>query len=408
MPHTNIIQDAILASPVNKSTLATNINDRLAYVLDGLNVQDFTAANALAVIYQGKVWRLDAADTTSAHDGVTVLVTLDSKRFKANAIDGQSKGVWAVTEFRNGGPASPTAGDMYGVGTSPTGTFAAQSNKIAIALTGGASPVWAFVTPTEGLIAFDKTRDVYRSYTGSAWVDGLQNAFVTGGVPAESLAVPTFIVENATATPPGSPTDGQYYVVAAGATGAWAGQDNKVAKRVSGAWTYYTAAEGWQAWDKTSKRMKIYSSGVWGDFTRPKIVAYPSLQVRSADLTFSGSAITTTTPTNTLGVQLFPEGLNLSQYALAKAGNRLLIRVQGMTITVTTGFWGGLAVFVDGEVNARARMWRLTGDVAGTLNSHLFELEIAVGDTNLHTYNIRVSGSGVLRDATLQFVEIEP
>lgn len=46
------------------------------------------------------------------------------------------------------------------------------------------------------------------------------------------------------AAPPGSPADGDCYLVAASATGAWAGQDGKIAFYRSSAWVFLTAKEG--------------------------------------------------------------------------------------------------------------------------------------------------------------------
>lgn len=46
-------------------------------------------------------------------------------------------------------------------------------------------------------------------------------------------------------TPPGSPANGDRYHVGASATGAWAGQDGKIAVRRAGAWVFYTPKEGW-------------------------------------------------------------------------------------------------------------------------------------------------------------------
>lgn len=45
--------------------------------------------------------------------------------------------------------------------------------------------------------------------------------------------------------PPGSPVNGDRYLIAAGATGAWAGKDGQIAVRVSGAWEYYIPLVGW-------------------------------------------------------------------------------------------------------------------------------------------------------------------
>lgn len=46
------------------------------------------------------------------------------------------------------------------------------------------------------------------------------------------------------ATPPGSPADGDAYIVAGSPTGAWAGQAGKIAFYVSTAWDFITPTEG--------------------------------------------------------------------------------------------------------------------------------------------------------------------
>lgn len=48
--------------------------------------------------------------------------------------------------------------------------------------------------------------------------------------------------------PPGSPADGDRYIVAASPTGAWAGQAAKIAAYQDGAWAFYAPKEGWFAW----------------------------------------------------------------------------------------------------------------------------------------------------------------
>lgn len=54
-----------------------------------------------------------------------------------------------------------------------------------------------------------------------------------------------------TATPPASPADGNTYLIAASATGAWVGLDGKIARwstaLTTPAWEIYTPKKGWQA-----------------------------------------------------------------------------------------------------------------------------------------------------------------
>ena len=56
------------------------------------------------------------------------------------------------------------------------------------------------------------------------------------------------VVSKTVATPPGSPTAGMRYIVAAAATGVWTGQAGKVALYLGSAWGFRTAPVGTLAW----------------------------------------------------------------------------------------------------------------------------------------------------------------
>ena len=56
------------------------------------------------------------------------------------------------------------------------------------------------------------------------------------------------------AAPPGSPTDGSRYIVASGATGAWAGWDLNVAFWVDGSWMRLIPRVGWIAYSVAYRR----------------------------------------------------------------------------------------------------------------------------------------------------------
>ena len=69
----------------------------------------------------------------------------------------------------------------------------------------------------------------------------------------------------ALATPPGSPTEGQRWIVAAAATGAWVGQSGKIAAWQDGAWVFYAPLDGWSAVDISSDTPLLYNAGtgIW-------------------------------------------------------------------------------------------------------------------------------------------------
>jgi hypothetical protein len=80
-------------------------------------------------------------------------------------------------------------------------------------------------------------------------------------------------VENMTlATPPGSPTNGDMYVVAVSPTGAWVGQTNNIAYwaidpqdgvATTGIWEFYTPQIGWTVFDNNSLLTWKFNGTVW-------------------------------------------------------------------------------------------------------------------------------------------------
>ena len=63
--------------------------------------------------------------------------------------------------------------------------------------------------------------------------------------------------------PPASPADGARYIVASGATGAWAGWDLNVAYRVDGAWMRLVPRPGWQAWVVDEASFLAWDGSAW-------------------------------------------------------------------------------------------------------------------------------------------------
>jgi Protein of unknown function (DUF2793) len=63
--------------------------------------------------------------------------------------------------------------------------------------------------------------------------------------------------------PPASPTEGDRYIVAAGATGAWAGNDGKLAAWQDGAWMFYAPLEGWLAWVADEDALLAWDGTAW-------------------------------------------------------------------------------------------------------------------------------------------------
>jgi hypothetical protein len=71
-----------------------------------------------------------------------------------------------MQEILNTPPVSPTVGDLYLVGTSPTGDFASHDNKIAQYLTGG----WQFYTPFKWMDVIIDSLNERMIFNGTGWV----------------------------------------------------------------------------------------------------------------------------------------------------------------------------------------------------------------------------------------------
>ena len=78
--------------------------------------------------------------------------------------------------------------------------------------------------------------------------------------------VQLLVLDKDLASPPGSPTDGSRYIVAASPTGAWAGQAGKIAAWQDGTWLFYTPREGWLAWVADEDKIYAYTGTAWAEF----------------------------------------------------------------------------------------------------------------------------------------------
>jgi hypothetical protein len=72
-----------------------------------------------------------------------------------------------------------------------------------------------------------------------------------------------FIVKDRMTTPPGSPIDGDAYIITATATGAWAGKENQLALRIGTSWHYVVPIEGTVAYVQDENSDYRYSGSAW-------------------------------------------------------------------------------------------------------------------------------------------------
>ena len=71
------------------------------------------------------------------------------------------------------------------------------------------------------------------------------------------------ILDRDLTAPPGSPADGDRYIVASGGTGDWAGWDLNVALWTDGAWLRLPPRTGWRAWVEDEGLLLVYDGAAW-------------------------------------------------------------------------------------------------------------------------------------------------
>lgn len=149
-------------------------------------------------------------------------------------------------------PGSPTDGDTYIVAATATGAWAGKEAKITV-YAGG---TWLFVTPRDGFTAWVSSAQAYKRYDATS-----PAAWRLGSVSLPEGLAPQSIISDALTAPPGSPADGDAYIVAATATGAWTGQEKKIAIRLAAAWQFLTPRDGFTVWCISATAYKRWDLG---------------------------------------------------------------------------------------------------------------------------------------------------
>ena len=68
------------------------------------------------------------------------------------------------------------------------------------------------------------------------------------------------------AAPPADPQEGQAWLVAASASGAWAGHEGEMAVWSDGVWRFHAPAAGWIVLVRDENRLIVYNGVLWRDF----------------------------------------------------------------------------------------------------------------------------------------------
>lgn len=105
-------------------------------------------------------------------------------------------------------------------------------------------------------------------------------------------------------TPPSAPVDGDMYVIGTAPTGLWAGQGNKVANLINGAWAFVPPFEGFRVYNQaTEGDWRFTSAGSWA----PQSVSpsdswgWQNFQNTSGPLTLASAGVWYSLPNDALG-----------------------------------------------------------------------------------------------------------
>lgn len=139
----------------SKSALRSYLQARQALVLVSASeilTIDVGSTVAIMLATTGAAYRYDATDTTTAHNGTTVLVDSTGRRFKLATPSALRANVYTniISASLTAPPGSPAEGDAYIVAPAATGAWATHDNTVAV----WSSGAWWFDIPRPGAFAW--------------------------------------------------------------------------------------------------------------------------------------------------------------------------------------------------------------------------------------------------------------
>jgi hypothetical protein len=147
------------------------------------------------------------------------------------------------------------------------------------------------------------------------------------------------------AAPPGSPADGDRYIPAAGATGAWSGWDGHIAV-YNGGWSRIVPMPGFKAWVKAERLTLTYEDGVWRDgIALTGHGGRVTLRAKEEELTLTGAFV------ETADAAFIPD-----RAIVLGVASRTTLAITGATsygvgISGETGKFGNLLGIAAGSIN---------------------------------------------------------
>ena len=78
-------------------------------------------------------------------------------------------------------------------------------------------------------------------------------------------AVHLAVITRGAATPPAAPLEGDRYLIATGATGAWTSHEGELAFFEAAIWRFAVPREGWRLWVADEDKLLVFDGAIWRD-----------------------------------------------------------------------------------------------------------------------------------------------
>lgn len=244
----------------DRDQLLSVLVERSAYVLAaGEDTQSIDLQGSTTLRHGADIFVYDPADATSEHDGVTVLVDENGRRYHLGTTLQVPLAVLSRIALP---PASPNDGDAHLITSPATGVWAGRDDDIAVFVGGS----WKFIGPRIGAHVLDEASGAFYHYTSAGvWTGGLGALTVEAKsiTPVEQLFPAGISIEAQQNTAPLSPANGRAWLVGASPTGVFNGRNDQIAVRRNGTWEYVQPYSGARIWNKSTGANLTYIAGAW-------------------------------------------------------------------------------------------------------------------------------------------------
>ncbi|MGQ0485715.1 MAG: DUF2793 domain-containing protein [Hyphomicrobiales bacterium] len=135
-------------------------------------------------------------------------------------------------------------------------------------------------------------------------------------------AIHLAVITRSLAAPPPTPADGDRYLVAAAATGAWVGRSGQLAFREAGAWRFAVPRNGWRLWAIDEQKFLLFDGAAWRNVADFDVIQNVSLLgvKTTAD---AGNRLSVSSPATLLSHEGAGHQLKINKQAAANTASLL-------------------------------------------------------------------------------------